>query len=238
VTRAEVQAIHGELKATPGKANYVVCVIGSLYTRIIEDWELSNMRNPASRVRRFRGRKIERFLSPEERQRVHAVMQAACGSPRGAPATSNRRACGPQPARPDRPAPRRDPRPLLASVDWQHACFKLVDSKTGPRNVPVSAEVMTLLKEIHDRTGNPKRPRRALATGGKLTGLNRTWEQIRRPRASPTSASTTCGIRSPATRSAAASRSPSSARCSATVSPPRRSATPTSPTRSSARRWS
>jgi integrase/transposase len=181
VTRAEVQAIHASMKATPGKANYVVCVIGSLYTRIIEDWELSNMRNPASRVRRFRGRKVERFLSPEERQRVHAVMQAGLRIPAGRPGHLE-------------PASvwalnllgltglRRDEIRDLCwhSIDWQHVCLKLVDSKTGPRNVPVSAEVMTLLKEIHDRTGNPKQGRVVRSrTGGKLTGLNRTWEQIR-----------------------------------------------------------
>ncbi len=181
VTRAEVQAIHGSLKSTKGKANYVVCVIGSLYTRIIEDWELSNMRNPASRVRRFRGRKIERFLSPEERQRVHAVMQAGLRIPVG-------RAGHLEPASVwalnllGLTGLRRDEIRDLCwpSVDWQHACFKLVDSKTGPRNVPVSAEVMALLKEIHDRTGNPKDGRVVRSrTGGKLTGLNRTWEQIR-----------------------------------------------------------
>ena len=181
VTRAEVQALHGSMKTTPGKANYAICVIGSLYTRVIEDWELSNMRNPASRVRRFRGRKLERFLSPEERQRLHVVMRDGLRIPAGRKGHLE-------------PASvwainllgltglRRDEIRDLCwpSVDWRHGCIKLVDSKTGARDVPVSDEVMALLKEIHDRTGNPKSGRViASRTGGKLTGLNRTWEQIR-----------------------------------------------------------
>jgi len=181
VTRAEVQAIHASMKTTPGKANYVVCMIGSLYTRVIEDWELTNMRNPASRVRRFRGRKLERFLSPEERQRLHVVMRDGLRIPAG-------RRGHLEPASVwainllGLTGLRRDEIRDLCwpSVDWRHGCIKLVDSKTGARDVPVSDEVMALLKEIHDRTGNPKSGRVvASRTGGKLTGLNRTWEQIR-----------------------------------------------------------
>ena len=181
VTRAQVQAIHASMKTTPGKANYAICVIGSLYTRIIEDWELSNMRNPASHVRRFRGRKLERFLSPEERQRLHVVMRDGLRIPAG-------RRGHLEPASVwainllGLTGLRRDEIRDLCwpSVDWRHGCIELVDSKTGPRKVPVSGEVIALLKQIHDRTGNPKSGRViASRTGGKLTGLNRTWEQIR-----------------------------------------------------------
>ncbi len=47
-----------------------MCVLGSLYTRIMEDWELSEMQNPCAGVKRFGSRRVERFLSPEERTRV------------------------------------------------------------------------------------------------------------------------------------------------------------------------
>ncbi|MEZ4449136.1 MAG: hypothetical protein R3B09_06625 [Nannocystaceae bacterium] len=51
-------------------------VLGSLYTRIINDWELSDMRHPTVGVKRFGSRKVERFLSPEERQALDAVLDA------------------------------------------------------------------------------------------------------------------------------------------------------------------
>ena len=46
VTRHEVQALHASLKHIPGSANYVLCIIGSLYRRIIVDWELADMKTP------------------------------------------------------------------------------------------------------------------------------------------------------------------------------------------------
>jgi hypothetical protein len=66
-------------------------------------------------------------------------------------------------------------------VDWQHGCLNLPDTKTGQRTVvPVPSQVMTLLRRIHDHTGNRKdglvvRSR----TGRKLSGLNLTWKNIR-----------------------------------------------------------
>jgi hypothetical protein len=65
-------------------------------------------------------------------------------------------------------------------IDWQHAVFNLPDTKTGQRSVPVSSQVMTLLREIQEHTGQPRtgyviRSR----TGRRLTSLNKTWERIR-----------------------------------------------------------
>jgi integrase len=65
-------------------------------------------------------------------------------------------------------------------VDWQHAVFNLPDTKTGQRSVPVSSQVMALLRDIQTHTGTPRtgyvvRSR----TGRRLTSLNKTWERIR-----------------------------------------------------------
>jgi hypothetical protein len=49
VTRSDVQALHASLKHIKGSANYVVCVVGSLYTRIIDEWKLSTMPTPTTR---------------------------------------------------------------------------------------------------------------------------------------------------------------------------------------------
>ena len=181
VSRSEVKALHGRLCERPGLADYVLCVIGSLYTRIIEDWELSDMRNPTAGIKRFGSRRVERFLSPEERRAVDDVLERRKKVHHGHQGyiepfsvwgikllmlTGLRR------------------NEVLTltwpMVDWQHSCFHLPDTKTGQRTVVVSNEVIRLLREIHDATGNPRqgvvvRGRR----GTKLSSLNVTWSAIR-----------------------------------------------------------
>lgn len=58
-------------------------VIGSLYKRIITDWELTELRHPTHRVKLFKIGVRERFLSPEERQRVHEAIEAGLKIPAG-----------------------------------------------------------------------------------------------------------------------------------------------------------
>ena len=53
----------------------MLCVLGSLYTRITQDWELSDMRDPTTRVERFASRRLERFPSHEERRTIYEVVQ-------------------------------------------------------------------------------------------------------------------------------------------------------------------
>jgi integrase/transposase len=181
VTRADAMALHGSLKATPAKANYVLCVLGSLYTRIIEDWELANIRNPTGRLRRFKLRKRERFLTPEERRAVHDVMVTGVRTPAGRKGHLDPSSVWAVNLLAMTGLRRDEVRDLKwPHVDWQHANFNLHDSKTGPRSVPVSAQVMALLRTIHDHRGNPREGRVVTSrTGGKLTGINRTWAQIR-----------------------------------------------------------
>ena len=91
VSRRDVQALHVSLRDRPSQANYMLCVLGSLYTRITQD-------------KRFASRRVERFLSPEERRTIYEVVQAGLrrkpGSrghlePAGATASSNRSSARP-----------------------------------------------------------------------------------------------------------------------------------------------
>ena len=181
VRRREAKAMHTRLSDRPGLADYVLCVLGSLYTRIINDWELSEMRNPTAGIRRFGSRKVERFLTPEERRRVDEVFESAQSIPRG---------------RPGHVEPfsvwaikllmltglRRDEILTLAwpMVDWQHACFHLPDTKTGQRSVLISDEVIALLREIQEGTGHPTRGLVVRGRRGtKLSAINQTWARIR-----------------------------------------------------------
>jgi integrase len=76
-------------------------------------------------------------------------------------------------------------------IDWQHRCLHFPDTKTGQRSAPISSQAMTLLRTIHDATGNPReglvcRGRR----GGKLARINSSWEMIREAAGCPRRAST------------------------------------------------
>jgi integrase len=173
--------LHASLRAHPAAGDYVLCVIGSMYTRIIRDWELADMRNPVSNTKRFGSRRVERFLSPEERRTLEAVLQqgvrmkiASRGyiEPMSAWALQLLAHTG---LRKDEIISLKWP-----MIDWQHAVFNLPDTKTGQRSVPVSSQVMILLREIQEHTGQPRtgyviRSR----TGRRLTSLNKTWERIR-----------------------------------------------------------
>lgn len=181
VTRSMVQSLHASLRAHPAAGDYVLCVLGSLYTRIIRDWELIDMRNPVSNTKRFGSRRVERFLTPEERHNLETVLQQGVRmrvarrgyiEPMSAWALQLLAHTG---LRKDEIIGLKWP-----MIDWQHAVFNLPDTKTGQRSVPVSSQVMALLREIQEHTGNLRtgyviRSR----TGHRLTSLNKTWERIR-----------------------------------------------------------
>lgn len=157
-------------------------MLGSLYSRIIKDWELADIRNPTSGVRRFKIRNVERFLTPEERQRLESVLQRGLRLPV---------------ARKGHIAPMAYfAIKLLAltglrsseilgltwpMIDWRHAVLNLPDTKTGQRSVPVSTQVIEVLREVHEFSGGPSRGYVIRSrTGRKLASINRTWERIRR----------------------------------------------------------
>ena len=181
VTRRDAQALHASLKHIPGSANYVLCVLGSLYRRITDDWELSDMRNPAHGVRRFKMRALERFLTPEERHQLQEALVRGMQLPPGYKGHIDRMGVWALQLLSLTGLRRDEIRELTwPMVDWRHECLMLHDTKTGPRNVQVPSQVMTLLRHIHDQTGNRKQGLIVCSrTGRKLASLNQTWRTIR-----------------------------------------------------------
>lgn len=181
IRRRDAKALHADLSSTRGTADYAICVLGSLYSRIIEDWELSEMRNPCAGIKRFGSRKVERFLSPEERRTVEAVLDRGSRlrpSNRGYLAPSSTWAIRLLMLTGQRKSE------ILglewSMVDWQHSCLRLPDTKTGQRTVLVSREVVEMLREIHAAYGHPQRGLVIRSRHGtKLTGLYATWNTIR-----------------------------------------------------------
>jgi hypothetical protein len=152
ITRSDVKALYAKNLERRSAADCMVCVIGSLYTRVIDDWELADMRNPTSGIKRRKSRMVERFLSPEERRRVVAEIQSALMIP-----PTNKGHIEPVSAWALMllmlTGHRRNEILTLTweMIDWQHACLNYPDTKTGQRTARVSSEVMTLLREIHDK---------------------------------------------------------------------------------------
>ncbi|MBL9102680.1 MAG: integrase family protein, partial [Myxococcales bacterium] len=150
IKRSEINALHASLSETKAAANSVLGTISSLFTWIYKDLEIEDLRNPAFGIERFPLTKRERFLTPEERQRVQAVIDAGLKIPAGRKghlhiatvwafdllALTGRR---------------RNEIVLLKweMVNWQHAFLDLPDTKGGQLKIQVSKHVLGLLKYIH-----------------------------------------------------------------------------------------
>jgi hypothetical protein len=77
VTRDDVVQLHLAMKRTPRQANYVITVIHALFN-FAEDLELRpHGSNPARRIKRYRERAVERFLSEEEIAKVADAINTA-----------------------------------------------------------------------------------------------------------------------------------------------------------------
>lgn len=131
--------------------------------------------NPAAGIRKFPGKKIERFLSPAELARLGEALSAASalgieslyaiaalrlliltGCRKNEILTLKR-----------------------AHVDAYHRCLRLPDSKTGSKIVHLGAPAMKVIGAIEEVAGNPyllpgKRD------GTHVTDLQSSWERIRK----------------------------------------------------------
>lgn len=75
ISRDTVSRLHLRIGEHHGRysANHVIRLLRSMFNRAI-DWRMLNGANPAQRLRLFREERRERYLSPEELQRVNAAL--------------------------------------------------------------------------------------------------------------------------------------------------------------------
>lgn len=175
VTRADVQRMHRLVAAKvdprtgqPLKttANRTLTVLSSLFGRAV-DWEVVE-RSPVQKIRKFAERKIERYLTDEERARIEAVLVGHDARNPGAVLAI--RLLILTGARTNEILNLR-----WTDVDWQHKLLRLRDTKTGDRDIPASTEVLRLLKETE------RRGELVCCTilGHKIHSLQRTWSILR-----------------------------------------------------------
>jgi integrase len=188
ITRADIERMHREIGAKPtgkngegakGAANRALQLTKAVINRAIDIGDL-DARNPAARVKMHRGRKMERFLSPDERARLWRALEDAERRPRGAPGYLAPGSIAALRLLALTGARKGEIEGLTWSmVDWTHGCLRLPDSKTGAKVIRLAAATLDLLRGLHRE--------RALHVpwvcpslqGGRLNNLERAWRTLR-----------------------------------------------------------
>ncbi len=174
VGRGEISALHHRLHDTPAMANRTVKILSKMFS-LAEAWErIPPGRNPCRSVRRYKTRSRERFLTPEEFRRLGRVLRdvEADGSV-WPPAIAALRLLMLTGCRKSEILTLR-----WDDVDRTAGELRLRDAKAGPRMVPLTTPVRTVLDGIPRIDGNPwvlagQRP------GTGLTKLDNYWQSIR-----------------------------------------------------------
>ena len=169
VQRKDIAELHHGMRDKPYQANRTLGVLSKMFS-LAEVWGWrADGSNPCRHVKRYKERKRERFLSPEETERLGGVLRE----------TEN-----------EMPSAVAAIRLLLLTgcrlseiqfLIWEYVkddCIELPDAKTGGRVVPLGPEARAVLSALPREDGNPwviagKLP------GSHLTDLQRPWRRIR-----------------------------------------------------------
>ena len=169
VERKDIAKLHFDLRDKPYQANRTLGVLSKMFS-LAEIWGLRpDGSNPCRHVKRYKESKRERFLSPEETERLGEVLREAESEMPSAVAAL---------------------RLLLLTgcrlseiqfLRWEYVkedCIELPDAKTGGRVVPLGPEARAVLADLPREEGNPWVIRGKLP-GTHLTDLQHPWRRIR-----------------------------------------------------------
>ena len=170
VQRKDIAALHHGLRDKPYQANRTLGVLSKMFN-LAEVWGWRpDGSNPCRHVKRYKEHKRERFLSPEETERLGQVLREAEEEMPSAVAAFRLlllTGC--------RMSEIRDLR-------WEYVkddCIELPDAKTGGRVVPLGPEARAVLSAIPREEDNPWVIAGRLP-GSHLTDLQRPWRRIRK----------------------------------------------------------
>ena len=174
IERADMVALHHELRATPYQANRTIQVLSRIFT-LAEVWGLRpDGSNPCRHVKRFREEKRERFLSDAEYGRLGAALKeseeeklepaSAIAAIRLLMLTGCRKS-------------------EILTLQWKHVDLeagelRLPDSKTGAKVVHLGDPAISVIQGMQRNGDNPW----ALPgskTGKPMTDLDYYWQRIR-----------------------------------------------------------
>jgi integrase len=129
--------------------------------------------NPAKGIRRYPDRCIERFLSSDELSRLAASFGAAEKSLVNPYALATIRLLALTGARKSEILKTR-----WAWVDFERACLRLPDSKSGSKAIPLGSAAIDILRSLPRVNGNPFIIPGA-KSGHHFVGLQKCWDRIR-----------------------------------------------------------
>ena len=170
VQRKDIAALHHGLRDKPYQANRTLGVLSKMFS-LAEVWGWRpDGSNPCRHVKRYKEHKRERFLSPEETERLGQVlrdveeeMPSAVAAFRLLLLTGCRMS-------------------EIRDLRWEYVkndCIELPDAKTGGRVVPLGPEACAVLSAIPRDEDNPWVIAGRLP-GSHLTDLQRPWRRIRK----------------------------------------------------------
>jgi integrase len=167
-TRARGKAV---VRGGPGTATRTVGLLGAIFTFAVSRGLRSD--NPVRGVKRFKDRKMERFLSAEELGALGDALRAEDVAGGNAAATDVIRLLVVTGCR------KNEIQQLQWSeVDVRLSCLRLKDSKTGQKVVPVGAAALTILSKISK--GNSGFVFPAQGDDSKpFQGVDKTWNVVR-----------------------------------------------------------
>ena len=169
VQRKDIAALHHGLRDKPYQANRTLGVLSKMFS-LAEVWGWRpDGSNPCRHVKRYREHRRERFLSPEETERLGEVlremedeMPSAVAAFRLLLLTGCRMS-------------------EIRDLRWEYVkddCIELPDAKTGGRVVPLGPEARAVLAALPREHDNPWVIAGRLP-GSHLTDLQRPWRRIR-----------------------------------------------------------
>ena len=170
VQRKDIAALHHGLRDKPYQANRTLGVLSKMFS-LAEVWGWRpDGSNPCRHIKRYKEHKRERFLSPEETERLGQVlrdveeeMPSAVAAFRLLLLTGCRMS-------------------EIRDLRWEYVkddCIELPDAKTGGRVVPLGPEARAVLSAIPHDEDNPWVIAGRLP-GSHLTDLQRPWRRIRK----------------------------------------------------------
>ena len=169
VQRKDIAELHHGLRKTPYQANRTLGVMSKMFS-LAEVWGWRpDGTNPCRHVKRYKESPRERFLSPEETERLGEVLrEAEAEMPSAVAAIRLLLLTGCRLSE-------------IQTLRWEHVkddCIELPDAKTGGRAVPLGPEARAVLATLPRSEDNPWVIAGRLP-GSHLTDLQRPWRRIR-----------------------------------------------------------
>ncbi|MCY4097986.1 MAG: tyrosine-type recombinase/integrase [Rhodospirillales bacterium] len=170
VARSDIADLHHEMRDKPYQANRTLAVLSKMFS-LAEVWGWRpDGSNPCRHVKRYKERPRERFLSPDEANRLGAVLrEAESEMPSAVAAFRLLLLTGCRLSE-------------IKTLRWEYVkddCIELPDAKTGGRAVPLGPEARAVLAAIPRTADNPWVIAGRLP-GSHLTDLQRPWRRIRK----------------------------------------------------------